>query len=105
MDESISLYPALVECLSIEIDCFKIWKMNYKKHVTESNSLFVYMVKNWKHLPNNNFRQSDTLYSFLNDITEIIHNMSPGKQDNELNITLELIRVSFINIFSKYNFK
>lgn len=95
VDETISLHPALVECLSIEIDCFKIWKMNYKKHVIESNSLFVYMAKKWKNLPNN-LRQSDTLCSFLMDITEIIHNMSPGRQDNELNTTLELIRVSKI---------
>lgn len=36
------LEPALIECLVKENDCYKVWKMHYKKNILESEILLSY---------------------------------------------------------------
>lgn len=93
---AVTLCPPLVECLTIEDDCFRIWRMNFKKHLIESNYLLAYMATNWKSLPSK-IRGNAELAVFLHEEAAKCQNMSPGRYDNELNETMEWIKVSVEN--------
>lgn len=41
--KTIALEPALIECLVEERECFKVWKMNYRKNIVESKQLLSYL--------------------------------------------------------------
>lgn len=90
---AVTLCPPLVECLAIEDDCFRIWRMNFKKHSIENNFLLAYMAKNWKSLPGQ-IRGTAAFAEFLQEEGVKCQNMSPGRHDNELNETIEWIKVS-----------
>lgn len=120
--KSIALEPALIECLVKESECFKLWKMHYKKNMMESNILVSYIgmlqilsfkylqfnpimirfvfpivitARNWTNLPVS-IKQNSNLKDFLGYIH--LQNGSFKQQDQQLHDeickSVQLIQVS-----------
>ncbi|KAG4074769.1 hypothetical protein HA402_006408 [Bradysia odoriphaga] len=79
--KTIALEPSLIECLVKESECFKVWKMHYRKNIVESKQLLSYLGRNWTNLPAS-IKQNANLKDFLGYIQ--LQNGSFKPQDQQV---------------------